>query len=254
MNAEITKAVEAVETSEPSIEEQAKDMGWRPKEEYEGEEGKWVGAREFVERKPIYDRIHKLEQTNKKLSQTVHEFTGHVQKAERAAYQRAVTDLEAKKAYAVESAATQTVQEVDRQLNDLRSRPPQTSEAIHPAIESFIEENQEWWKDEEMQDYAVSRHNRVLASGNSDMESSLKKVLKDVQNRFPDHPSFHNGNRDRPSSVEGGRRSARGRSKRYTVSDLTPIQKDIGQRWVRSGALKSMQEYVNELAKVGDIE
>ena len=226
-------------------------MGWKPKEEYQGDDQKWVEAKEFVERKPIYERIHKLEQTNKRLSQTVHEFTDHVQKAEKAAYQKAMSDLESQKAYAVESADTQKVKEIDHQIQDLRSNPPSDREALHPAIETFVETNQDWWANEEMQDYAISRHNRILSQGNVDMETSLDKVMSDVKNRFPDH--FHNGNRDRPASVEGGRRGGRGKNKKFTPSDLSPHQKSVGERWVRSGALKSLQEYVNELVKVGDV-
>ena len=237
--------------SEPTTEDKAREMGWKPKEEYQGDDHKWVEAKEFVERKPIYERIHKLEQTNKRLSQTVHEFTDHVQKAEKAAYQKAMSDLESQKAYAVESADTQKVREIDRQIQDLRSNPPSDKEALHPAIETFVETNQDWWSNEEMQDYAISRHNRILAQGGVDMETSLDKVMADVKNRFPDE--FHNGNRDRAASVEGGRRGGRGKNKKFTSSDLSPAQRSVGERWVRSGALKNLQEYVNELVKVGDV-
>lgn len=34
----------------PELETQARDMGWRPKEEFKGAEGKWVDAKTFVDR------------------------------------------------------------------------------------------------------------------------------------------------------------------------------------------------------------
>ena len=37
---------------EKTVEDEAKDMGWRPQEEFSGDESKWIEAREFVERKP----------------------------------------------------------------------------------------------------------------------------------------------------------------------------------------------------------
>ena len=245
------KDLSGQESPAPSVEEQARDMGWRPKEEFEGDEDKWVAAQEFVDRKPIYDRIHKLEQKNKKNEEIQHNFQEHIRKVEKSSYQRALNDLESKKAYAVESADTEKVRQIDQQIDDLRSRPPSNQESLHPAIDRFVSENNDWWSNDEMQDYAVSRHNRILGSGETDMESSLDKVLTDVKNRFPEH--FHNGNRDRPSPVEGGRKTGSS-SKRYTVADLTPAQKEIGQSWVRSGALKNMSEYIKELVKVGDLQ
>src|SRR3990167_3752736 len=34
----------------PEVETQARDMGWRPKEEFKGSEDKWVDAKTFIDR------------------------------------------------------------------------------------------------------------------------------------------------------------------------------------------------------------
>lgn len=56
-----------------SIEEQARAIGWKPKEELELEPTDWVGAKEFLDRKFLYDRIHKLEQHNRRLIKQIEE-------------------------------------------------------------------------------------------------------------------------------------------------------------------------------------
>ena len=48
------------------VEQKALEMGWRPKEEWTGEEGDFISAETFVARKPLFDRI---EHQNKELKQ-----------------------------------------------------------------------------------------------------------------------------------------------------------------------------------------
>jgi uncharacterized coiled-coil protein SlyX len=246
------KEIKPGEEPEKTIEDEAKDMGWRPKEDYSGDDTKWIEPREFVERKPLYDRIHKLEQNNKRQSQTIHEVNDHISKVRKSEYERAMVDLEVKKKHAVESADSDEVRKVDHQIDNLKTQIPPAKNPLHPAIEEFIDDNEGWWKNEEMQDYAIARHDRVMQESNVDMESGLKKVLQDVKTRFPEQ--FENGNRYQPSAVEGGRRSGKSSKSRFTPSDLSEAQRAIGDRWVRSGAMKSMQQYVDELHKVGEIK
>ena len=236
---------------EKTVEDEAKDMGWRPQEEFSGDESKWIEAREFVERKPLYDRIHKLEQNNKRQSQTIHEVNDHISKVRKSEYERAMVDLEAKKKYAVETADSDEVRKVDSQIEDLKTQRPSGRNPLHPAIEQFLEDNQEWWKNEEMQDYAIARHDRIMQAGNIDMENGLKKVLQEVRSRFPE--KFENGNRYQPSAVEGSRRSGKSSKSRFTPDDLSEAQRAIGDRWVRSGAMKNIQQYVDELHKVVEL-
>ena len=54
-----------------STEEQARAMGWRPKEEFEGEPDDWVKAEVFLSRTELFKRIHKLNQTNRWLRKQV---------------------------------------------------------------------------------------------------------------------------------------------------------------------------------------
>ena len=55
----------APETPELSpIEQKAISMGWRPKDQFEGDEEEFIDAKEFVRRQPLFDRI---ENQNKQL-------------------------------------------------------------------------------------------------------------------------------------------------------------------------------------------
>ena len=59
-----TEAPEVIENETPEstvqtnpYEGEAREMGWRPKEEWQGEPEKWRDAKEFVERGELYGKI-----------------------------------------------------------------------------------------------------------------------------------------------------------------------------------------------------
>ena len=52
---EITQVTQTENTN--PYDKQAREMGWRPKEEWEGEPEKWRDAKEFVERGELYGKI-----------------------------------------------------------------------------------------------------------------------------------------------------------------------------------------------------
>ena len=68
--AEETAAIQAAE-----IEKTASAKGWKPEAEYEGPEGGFVGADEFLKREPLFERIRDLSRSNKKLARDVEAMT-----------------------------------------------------------------------------------------------------------------------------------------------------------------------------------
>lgn len=68
------------DTAAPEVETQAREMGWRPKDEYKGDEEKWVDAKTFVDRGehilPIVKATNKrlrddLTKTNERLNEVM---------------------------------------------------------------------------------------------------------------------------------------------------------------------------------------
>lgn len=77
-------ADENVDSGQGPTEEQineAKSLGWAPKEEWRGAEEKWVDADEFLKRGL---GIHHLREQNKKLESTIGQFTGRLSSLEQA--------------------------------------------------------------------------------------------------------------------------------------------------------------------------
>lgn len=134
-------------TDERDYEEEARSRGWTPKDEFKGDETRWIDAETFVknaetkmplltkENKQLKDKIEYLERTVKKLT-----------KAEQMAYSNAIEDLKAKQREAVEYGDVKAHDAISEKIDKLRAdmtddAPPEDPKA---AFVEFREAN-EWY-------------------------------------------------------------------------------------------------------------
>lgn len=85
--------------SGPSIEDRAKEMGWRPLSEFKGDESRFVDAETFVKKGEevlpiIKANARKAEAELADMRATFAEFKKYHSQTEQRAYQRAIRDLE----------------------------------------------------------------------------------------------------------------------------------------------------------------
>lgn len=129
-----TEQVQNADATNPpidaAIEERARRMGWRPKEEFRGPEDQWTDAKTFVDRgeaalpvlreryRALDDRfvnmerafgstreeLQNLHKTNTEMREVLNEFRTRAAKAEEISYARARAELESRMAVAVEQA------------------------------------------------------------------------------------------------------------------------------------------------------
>lgn len=142
------------------VEARARNMGWRPLEEFKGDQATWKDAGEFVrtaeanlpvmnERyralegryfKDTTDLRQELEGVNKRLGETqqvLTEFRDFNSRTEQRAYERAKRELESKRDVAVAHADTESFKETQRELDELeksvRAAPAATQTEARPA-------------------------------------------------------------------------------------------------------------------------
>src|SRR5882757_6572959 len=108
---------EAPQSAEPSpVETSARELGWVPKEEYEGDETRWLDAGEFVRRQPLFEKIEKQNRELKEIKRTVAQFAQHHAKVRETEYQRAIANLEAQKVAAFEDGDAKQGFKIDSEL------------------------------------------------------------------------------------------------------------------------------------------
>ena len=261
------------------VETQAREKGWKPQEEWDGDPDKWAPPGEFLsmkkrqlERAEEASRLE-IKNLNKKvedgakvieeLRQTIDDFKEHRTKAEQRAYKRAYKEIEAKmdkaaedgdsKAYREAKAEAEAVQK-DAEEAAKESKPKgkakENPDEI-PAYRDWIVDNEWYRKDVRMRAYAHQVAPEVIQiSGLSERDPAFyEQITKAVKEQFPD--KFKNARRNGAAAVEdaGGAGAAkRGNGKSF--QDLPSDAKETFARFVKQGLYenntKAKAEYAEE--------
>lgn len=233
-------------------EEQARAQGWVPKEEFDGDEHRWVDAGEFLRRGELFEKIGHQSKKIKELEDAIGHFKGHTKKVEEAAYKRALEELRAQKKEALIEGDADKVIEIDEKIDEVRETRAQSQEnpqpqaqAEHPVFTYWKTRNGWYERHADMHSWADTRGMQLREQG-ADPMTVLNTLEKEVKEKFSNR--FENPNRSKAANVEGGsgRQGASPKSKYSPTADEVSIAK----RFVRTGLYKNEQEYYDELAKM----
>jgi len=232
----------------------AMDSGWVPKEEFSGEEHKWVDAGEFLRRGELFKKIEDQSKQLKDVRSALNEMKKLHSQVRDVEYKRALDTLKAQKKAALEDgdadavlAAEDRIELVKEQVKQLQNEPANVQEdsgAEHPEFVAWTEQNA-WYKSSApMKAFADTLGQELARAGNSPSEV-LKKVAVEVRKEFPN--KFRNPNQDKPGAVESGKGTAgRQTSGSFTLTDE---ERRVMNTFVRSGAMTE-KDYIAELKKV----
>lgn len=240
--------------STPDYETSAKEKGWKPKEEFEGDLDAWVPAEEFIKRQPLFDKIKTQSKKLKELEKTVEALSKHYKIGIEQAKERAIAELKEQRKEAIELGEVAEVEKLDLKIDQVKqmSAPETNPIGLAPEIESFIEEQKSWFnKDIEMTDFAVSYNESYLRRSPGDLEKSLEETLKAVKKAYPE--KFENTRRKTPPTVEGGEASEKSAGK-YAFSKLNNEQKIVYNQLVKTHKQMTHDEYFKSLEEAGFLE
>lgn len=252
----------------PEAETKARDMGWRPRDEWEGDDSGWMEADAFIERQDkrraivteevkaesekLKSELAALKAEHAETKQTIEDFKGFQTKIEEAAYKRALKDLQAQQKAAVESGDTEAFDSAAREIGELvdDARKPAEQKPFNPAeipaFRDFRKVNKWYGNDYEMSAYANQIGPMIMRNENlsGDDAEYYDRIGEEVRKKFPD--AFENKNRKRASSVEEPGGSDGGKKKGNGVADLPAEAKATGERFVKQGLFKDLKEYAKD--------
>jgi hypothetical protein len=240
-----------VEYTPPTIEQQALDQGWKPREEYEGDPDKWVSADIFVARKPLFEHISSQKKELNELRKALKSIAntqGEIRKQE---FDKALQTLKAAKREALLENDADRVIDIDDKIDlvktaqksaidDLQNQVAEETQQLHPEMVAWVDKNQWYQNDEAMRAWADVR-GRQLSSGGKTPEVILKEISKEVREKFPNE--FKNQNRDRASAVESSTSKTSSGSQSTSLSDL---ERQIMRKVVGTGVMTE-KEYMAQL-------
>lgn len=255
-----TELVQETNTApqEPSaVEKRALEMGWRPKEEFDGEEEDFIDATEFVRRKPLFEKIDSVGKELRETRKALKALQEHHAKVKEAEFKHALEQLRNEKKQALEEGDADKLIDIDERIADAKVRQVQeerqqvqAAQAPHPNFVQWVQKNT-WYKEDAELRAISDQIGAAYAVANPDVEPDqvLKYVEGRVKKLYPD--KFRNPNKDRPSAVEGRTTSTASKSKGDSISDypLTDEERKVMMSFVRQGVM-TKEEYITDLKRV----
>ncbi len=216
------KVAEQVETPESDgvetspIEQKALDRGWRPKEEWTGDPEQWRSAKEFMDRGELLDKISSQSRELKQITAIVSQLSEQNRQVYKAGYQKALNELRGFKAKAVTDQDGAAVVKIDDAIDATKEAIRKIDDAPSPTqavqeTDAFIrfKENNSWYNESEaMRHWA---HGMGLTFANRNPQVSEEKVYEFIEKEYrKEFPHKVRGQRELPSSPEGGSRRSEG--------------------------------------------
>ena len=271
---EAEKTAEVKASTEDPIEGAARGQGWVPQDEWDGDPTQWRDAQVFLERGEYFKTMGTQRKQIDKLNAMV-EKMADIQAATREdERQKVLRELSTEKVSAMEEGEFERVATIDTEMSKIRSEPAMTVPTIvgtgdvegqteqkytQDQIADYIDKNSWYRTNSDMRQYADSVAVGFRSNNpNTTIDDVLEYTDKEVKIRYPEQfgkqvPSA--------SPVASTRRTTKpgpnGTQKKKTLDDLPASSRDmyaqIGQSFVDAGAVDSIDEYVAELEKIGEL-
>ena len=249
------------------VEEKATGQGWKPENDWDGDEGEWVDAKQFVFRGELMDRI---KTQTKKLSKQESEITtlksgfkqyqDHADKMAKADYESQLDKLKELKKEALKEDDYDTVVDVDEKLATIKAEQAaqkkepvkEETQTLDPKVEAWIADH-DWYRNDDLMRGAADAAAASVRAENP--QWPVEDVLAEVAERVD--VKFNKPSKRRASNTvtETGARRKQTSSKKgkYGKSDLNEEQLKVGRTFVNAGALKSLDEYAQQLGDIGEL-
>lgn len=244
------------ETNERDYVAEARELGWRPLEEFSGNKDHWVDAQAFIERGETMMPL--LKATNAKLKREIEQLkkdfkraTSHFEGVEKRAYDKALADLEEKHKNAVEAGDLKAATDAVKEIRDLKPvaaderDPAELKAQAEEALDAFRDENP-WYDKANLAgateteqlgriywDRMVDKH--MAKTKEMAPAEFFEYITELTKEKYP--ALFTKAPRQKPGSAVEGVTAGRPRGTSKSWDNLPPQAKNQFQRFIDRGLL-----------------
>ena len=222
-------------------------FGWKPKEEFGGEDGEWKPAKAFLEYGEMVGKIRELEKT-------IDALVKHNASVEETTRERVIEELKQKQRDAVEIGDIDSVHQITDKIAEIKTKPANipSGDTMPPEVREFMERNGNWYNsttadNAAMSAFAIKRDNELLLSHpNTTMRERLLMVENDVKKTFAH--KFSNPAQERPQVVTAPSQEASPSNKKtYGLNDLTADQRRVFEAFAKIIPGYTVTKYLKQL-------
>lgn len=240
-----------VSSQERDFESEAREQGWRPKDEWSGKPENWKDAKAYVEYGDTNRRLSKIEE---RIEKEVAERVSKLEKVHSKTVEKLtkihndeIANLKAQKTDAVKAGNVKLVEAIDEELDKRRDDAPLTDDPQSKKAESekaFAEANPWYGSNRKMTAFARGLSNDLNVDNPSmSYEDNIRAVLVAVREEFPEYfekKPAANGH----AAVEGGSENPGAAPRTNTLfAKLPPEAKAQCAKDVKAGVYKSNEEW-----------
>ena len=203
----MTEQVDTQQTASRDFEAEARQQGWKPKEEFSGDPGRWTDAETFVRKgEQIAAIVNKraeglkteLDRTRAELAEikaVAKEFREHQQKmfAEKESRLKSeIESLRAQRREAISAGDGERVDEIEQQIDSLKDQAKdikttakeEKAQGVDPALQQWVSENAWYNESPRMAAYANAVAAELVQQGIQG-PAMLAKIREEVEKEFP---------------------------------------------------------------------
>lgn len=240
---------------QPSAEDLAKEQGWVPKEEWQGEPHKWVPADEYIRRGELFEKIDSLKSQLYHLKKDFNSLAEHHKNVAKIEYDKALKELKEQRQVAAKEGDTEAVVEISEKIEELKEQKPQAQPepVTTPEYETWVAQNRWYVDDADLHSQAdVLAHSYLSKNPNAAQKDLFEHVTKQIKKL---NPEKFNMSQSKSPTVEASAPLGRPSKKGFSETDLDPTEREIMETLVKRGVfgddpVKARQKYIEELAKV----
>ena len=246
---------EVTPVERPEIEKRAIELGWRPKEEFHGDEDDFIDAKEFVRRQPLFEKIESQNRQIRNVTKALESFKTHYTNVEQAAVERALALLKTQRKEALTDGDGERFDLLDdeikkaetkmSEIEQIKQQPLVQETTVHPEWQAFERRNPWYTSTSYMRKYADDVGTQLASQGVAPTDV-LKQVELAVRKEFPH--KFVNPNKELAPAVEQSRGTSKSNGKSED-SFLSDQERKVMNDLVRSGLL-TKEKYIADLKTV----
>ena len=229
-------------------EELARSMGWRPKDQYDGNEDDWIEADEYVARAPLYKNMSKQRRTIRKLEKQIQALADHNRRISQATKDHQLEQLRAARREAMENRDADEVEEIEKQISETEKVEVSDPTAdINTVFEDWKDDNEWYDTDPDLQAIANNYGSR-LKQQNPNLPDAelLEKVSEYINDKYLSKDEEEPKRTRVPDGGTAPKRRAAG-SKSYVP---TAEERTLAREFVSMGVYKNEAEYYKQLEMI----
>lgn len=226
-----------IEQEFSASEQKAYDQGWRPQEEFEGDEDNWKTAKEYNRDGEWLDKLKTERQRTDQMQRDFDDRLEASNQLHQARHKQELDSLKAKQREAVDLADTAAYDTATRQIDELKdqelpTKAPQQKQQ-DPEITAWVDQNP--WINDPNDDRTIMAQGALNQFQQSNPDGSISDAIKFVEERVNrlGKPSG-NPRRDQPNANENTRKPQQRRSRELTMGDLTPGEQSEWDKFGRT--------------------